>query len=67
MSSLHEEERNSVYGIVTNYLTWVFIRTLDDAVERDKEDLPLEGKGGNEATKEGLRIILGKIYALLSD
>ncbi|KAF8416661.1 hypothetical protein EV426DRAFT_508789, partial [Tirmania nivea] len=29
------ESLSSVYGIVTNYLTWIFIRNLDDAVERD--------------------------------
>ncbi|KAF8459436.1 hypothetical protein BGX38DRAFT_1148666 [Terfezia claveryi] len=58
--------KSSVYGIVTNYLTWIFTRNLDDAVERDLQNLVMEGKGDNGATKEGLRIILGKIFELLS-
>ncbi|KAF8453369.1 hypothetical protein BGX38DRAFT_1090825, partial [Terfezia claveryi] len=61
------ESLSSVYGIVTNYLTWVFIQNLDDAVERDMQNFLMEGEGGDEASKEGLRIILGKIFALLSD
>lgn len=60
------ESMGCVYGIVTNYLYWVFLRSLDDRIEKDVATLAI-AEGDSIATKEGLKLILGKIYALLSE
>jgi len=58
------ESSSCVYGIVTTYLNWVFFRSLDDRIERDTETLADKGEN---TIKEGLKRVLGKIYALLFD
>jgi hypothetical protein len=54
-----------VYGIVTNYIEWVFLKSFDDRIEQhitsislDQDQLP---------TKESIGMIAGKIYAMLSE
>ena len=51
-------------GIVTNYIEWVFMRSLDESVELDECILDLSKEGPVEAS---LLEITGKIYAMLSD
>ena len=67
IASDHEldEVDTSVYGIVTNYVQWIFLKSLNDKIEKnfdvshfDKYEI---------ITFESLKIIAGKIYALLSD
>ena len=55
---------NLVYGIVTNYVQWNFLRSLDEKIELDECSLTLMD---GAATKESLVLITGKIYAMLSD
>ncbi|ETV72256.1 hypothetical protein H257_12719 [Aphanomyces astaci] len=57
--NLHE-----VFGIVTNYTRWWFLRSLDDKIEKETCSLVIEG---NVPTSASLRTITGKIYALLSE
>jgi hypothetical protein len=52
-----------VYGIVTNYLQWIFVRSLHNKIERELCVLDIENK---VPKKESLAKIVGKIYALLS-
>ena len=53
-----------VYGIVTIFESWTFIRSCDDKIERDHLTLLVrEGVVDSESLKE----IAGKIYAMLSD
>jgi len=54
-----------VYGIVTDYLNWIFFRSLNDSIERSDIE-PLISVNG-EPDRQSLGIVLGKIYALLSD
>ena len=53
-----------LYGIITNYIQWNFLRSLDDKIE-------LEGcilnPSKEELAKTCLLQITGKIYAMLSD
>jgi len=55
---------DTVYGIVTNYVQWNFLHSLDDKIE-------LEGcilnPSKEELAKTCLLQITGKIYAMLSD
>ena len=60
------ESAHCVYGIVTNYLEWVFMRSLDDRIERDNATLQINDHH-SIPTKEGLQQILGKIRTLLFD
>jgi hypothetical protein len=55
---------DSVYGIVTNYVQWNFLRSLDEKIELEECSLNLVS---GAATKESLTLITGKIYAMLSD
>lgn len=52
------------YGIVTNYVQWNFLRSLDEKIELDGCSLTLVN---GSATNESLALISGKIYAMLSD
>jgi hypothetical protein len=54
---------NIVYGIVTNFFEWTFLRSLDDKVEMEECCLSLTPDGPE---KESLRNIAEKIYAMLS-
>jgi len=45
-------------------LSGFFFRSLDDRIEREYSSLPI---AGDQASKEGLKFIAGKIYALLAD
>ena len=53
-----------VYGIVTTFISWTFLKSCDDKIERDDDTLDF-----HEGTAEpaSLRKIAGKIYAMLSD
>jgi hypothetical protein len=53
-----------VYGIVTNYAEWIFLKNHNDKVEMDEDVLKREI---GTPTLESLKRIAGKIYALLSD
>ena len=55
---------DTVYGIVTNYVEWMFLKSQNDKIERDVDTLNFEK---HVATVESLKRIAGKIYALLSD
>ena len=55
---------DTVYGIVTNYILWVFLKSQNDKIERDEDELHREH---GIPTVESLKRIAGKIYALLSD
>jgi hypothetical protein len=55
---------DTVYGIVTNYVEWIFLKSQNDKIEKDMDTLTFELE---VATLESLKRIAGKIYALLSD
>ena len=55
---------DTVYGIVTNYVEWMFLKSQNDKIERDEDALHREH---GIPTIESLKRIAGKIYALLSD
>ena len=55
---------DTVYGIVTNYVQWMFLKSQNDKIERDEDTLQREHE---IPTIESLKRIAGKIYALLSD
>ncbi|KAJ3194121.1 hypothetical protein HDU67_004850, partial [Dinochytrium kinnereticum] len=52
-----------VYGIVTNYIQWSFLRSLDDKVEREECTLRFTPNGPE---RESLKEIAEKIYGMLS-
>jgi hypothetical protein len=56
-------ELDCVYGIVTDYMRWVFFRSLNDKIEEDFSSLKFS-HGITE--KQSLKEIVGKIYAILS-
>ncbi|EGF78846.1 hypothetical protein BATDEDRAFT_90292 [Batrachochytrium dendrobatidis JAM81] len=56
---------DSVYGIVTNYAQWSFLRSLDEKIEMDECSIKL--LPGGEPSTDSLVDITGKIYAMLSD
>jgi hypothetical protein len=53
-----------VHGIVTNFMEWVFLRSLNDRIEREDCQLILRPDGPQ---KESLKEIAEKIYAMLSN
>lgn len=53
-----------VYGIVTTYYQWRFLRSRNDVIERDDCNITVTSKGPD---LDSLRRITGKIYAILSD
>jgi hypothetical protein len=53
-----------VYGIVTNYVQWNFLRSLDEKIELEECFMDMDTNGPVEAS---LLKITGKIYAMLSD
>ena len=60
-----------VLGIVINYLQWSFFKSHEDYIELEDATL-LIGTQHNflksgQQTKEGIEMIAGKIYSLLSD
>ena len=52
-----------VYGIVTNYIQWNFLRSLDDKVEMEECSLSITPNGPE---KESLKKIAEKIYGMLA-
>jgi hypothetical protein len=58
------DDLDVVYGIVTNYAEWIFLKNHNDKVEMDEDVLKREI---GTPTLESLKRIIGKIYALLSD
>ena len=52
-----------VYGIVTNYVQWVFLRSLNDKVEKEACNLSSSLKGPEFTS---FKTIAEKIYAMLS-
>ena len=55
---------DTIYGIVTNYVEWMFLKSQNDKIERDEDSLQREH---GIPTIESLKRIAGKIYALLSE
>ncbi len=55
---------DTVYGIVTNYVQWIFLKSRNDKIERDVSTLDFEKQ---VATVKSLKRIAGKIYAFLSE
>jgi hypothetical protein len=55
-----QESLNCVYGIVTNYVTWTFVKSLDTRIETYAASL-------QEGSKESLARICGLIFAMLSE
>jgi len=55
---------DTVYGIVTNYVQWNFLHSLDESIELEECILDSSKEGPVEAS---LLKITGKIYAMLSD
>ncbi|KAL7476557.1 hypothetical protein ACHAW6_002413 [Cyclotella cf. meneghiniana] len=53
-----------VYGIVTNYVGWVFIRSRNDKVEMDECSIGITHHGPG---RESLKTIAEKIYSILAD
>ncbi len=53
-----------VYGIVTTFELWTFLKSSDDKIERDRTALLVQEGVVNPAS---LMEIAGKIYAMLSD
>jgi hypothetical protein len=51
-------------NIVTNYSEWIFLKSQNDRIEYDEDTLHREY---GIPTRESLKRIAGKIYALLSD
>ena len=53
-----------VYGIVTTFISWTFLKSCDDKIYRDDDTLDF-----HEGTAEpaSLKKIAGKIFAMLSD
>jgi hypothetical protein len=54
-----------VYGIVTNYMQWNFLGSLNDKVEIDEQNMDMSSCGGPE--QHSIKKISEKIYAMLSD
>ena len=52
------------YGIVTNYVQWNFLHSLDESIELEECIVDLGKEGPVEAS---LLKITSKIYAMLSD
>ena len=57
------ESSSCVPGIITNYVEWIFIRSLDHKIQRDHSSLHIEAE---QLNKHGLELIAGKVYTLLS-
>jgi hypothetical protein len=57
------KDLNTVYGIVTNYIQWNLLRSLDDRVEMEECSLRLTPDGPERTS---LKEISEKIYAMLS-
>lgn len=53
-----------VYGIVTNYIQWTFLRSLNEKVEKEICYLYFAEE---RTERDSLKIIIEKIYAMLSD
>ena len=58
------DQLNLVYGIVTNYYQWTFLRSLDEKIERHDFSMEINEEGPLQSS---LLNITGKIYAMLSD
>ena len=56
---------DTVYGIVTNYFEWMFLKSQNDKIVKNLDTLAFDEF--EVATVESLKRIAGKIYALLSD
>ncbi|KAI9342674.1 hypothetical protein BDR26DRAFT_859356, partial [Obelidium mucronatum] len=56
---------DEVMGIVTNYIQWNFLRSLDERI--DLEECSLELADGGHPTPESLMRIAGKIYGMLKE
>ncbi|KAL3806439.1 hypothetical protein ACHAXA_007048 [Cyclostephanos tholiformis] len=53
-----------VYGIVTNYIQWIFFCSRNDKVEIDESSLRLSPNGPE---RESLKEVAEKIYSMLAD
>ncbi|CAG8621580.1 3106_t:CDS:2 [Paraglomus occultum] len=57
------ERLNCVYGIVTNYKEWIFLRSLNNRIELEEATITFDD---NMPTRKSLARIAGKINAMLS-
>ncbi|KAJ3252717.1 hypothetical protein HDU77_004948 [Chytriomyces hyalinus] len=55
---------DKVMGIVTDYVQWVFLRSLDERIEMDHCSLEMSN---GQPSRSSLLNIAGKIYSMLSD
>ncbi len=55
---------NTVYGIVTNYYQWYFLRSFDERIELEETSMATEN---HLPEPSSMANIAGKIYAMLSD
>jgi hypothetical protein len=53
-----------VYGVVTNYMQWNFLRSLNDKVEIDEHNMDMSSCGPE---RHSIKKIAEKIYDMLSD
>ena len=58
------DHSDSVFGIVTNYIQWNFLRSLDEKIELEECAMDITGDG---PVQTSLLKITSKIYAMLSD
>ena len=58
------DHSDSVFGIVTNYIQWNFLRSLDEKIEMEECAMDITGDG---LVQTSLLKITSKIYAMLSD
>jgi hypothetical protein len=57
---------SEVYSIVTNFSTWVFLKSLDDRILSDENNfLSIDDKTSSPQADQ-LRAVVGKIFSLLS-
>ena len=56
---------DTVYGLVTNYIEWMFLTSQNDKIEKHWDTLTIDEF--DVATVESLKRIAGKIYDMLSD
>ena len=58
------EHVNESFGIVTTYEEWVFLRSSNDRIEKQRYDMKIQHGLPSE---ESLKSVSGMIYAMLSD
>ncbi|ETO68347.1 hypothetical protein F444_14794 [Phytophthora nicotianae P1976] len=59
-AEINNEEH--VYGVVTNYVEWRFLKRTDDGIERFSDGIPENG-----STRDDVNRIAGRLHAILDD